>query len=52
MIDTRIERGMEMMTISVLRQLPRKIRIMRAVRPAAMAASRSTPFTDASTKID
>jgi hypothetical protein len=24
MIDTRIERGMEMMTTSVLRQLPRK----------------------------
>ena len=38
--------------MSVLRQLPRKSRIMSAVRPAAIAASLTTPSTAARTKID
>jgi len=33
----------EIITTSVERQEPRKIRIISAVRPAAMAPSRSTP---------
>ena len=40
------------MTISVLRQEPRKSRIIRAVSPAAMAASLITPSTEARTKRD
>ncbi len=52
MIDTRIESGIETMTMSVLRQLPRKTRSMRAVRPAAMPASLTTPSTAARTKTD
>jgi len=35
--------GIEIQTISVLRQLPRKSRIMMPVRVAAINASRSTP---------
>ena len=35
--------GIEMQTITVLRQLPRKIRIIRPVRNAAVTASRTTP---------
>ncbi len=49
MMETRIESGIEVTTTSVLRQLPRKRRIMRAVRPAAMAASLTTPSTEART---
>ena len=49
MMETRMESGMEMMTMRVLRQLPRKRRIMRAVRPAAMQASLTTPSTEART---
>jgi hypothetical protein len=45
MIETRIESGMDVITMSVLRQLPRKRRIMSAVRPAAMPASLTTPST-------
>jgi hypothetical protein len=36
----------------VERQLPRKTRIMRAVRQAAMMASRTTPSMAPRTKID
>ena len=36
--ETRIDSGIETTTMSVLRQLPRKRRIMSAVSPAAMAA--------------
>ncbi len=36
----------------VLRQLPRKSRIIRPVRTAAMTASRTTPMIDPRTKID
>ncbi len=52
MIDTRIDSGMETITMSVLRQLPRKTSSMSAVSPAAMAASLTTPSTDARTKTD
>ena len=50
--EVRIDSGIETAMISVLRQLPRKIRIIRPVRQAAMIASRITPFTAARTKID
>ena len=43
MIEVRIESGIETAMITVLRQLPRKIRIINPVRHAAMMASRSTP---------
>ena len=41
--DARIESGIEMHTITVLRQLPRKSRIINPVKAAAIRASRSTP---------
>ena len=41
--DVRMESGIEMQTISVLRQLPRNSRIIMPVRPAAIRASRNTP---------
>ena len=50
--DERMDRGIETAMIRVLRQLPRKTRIMMAVRQAAMMASRTTPSMDARTKID
>ena len=50
--EVRMESGMEMQTIRVLRQLPRNSRIMRPVRPAAIRASRSTPSIAARTKTD
>ena len=50
--EVRIERGIEIQTIKVLRQLPRKRRIMMPVRIAAMIASRTTPRMDARTKRD
>ncbi|MGC3970916.1 MAG: hypothetical protein QM775_27355 [Pirellulales bacterium] len=43
MIETKIESGIEMMTINVLRHEPRKSKIIRPVNPAAIAASTSTP---------
>ncbi len=50
--EVRIESGIEMQTISVLRQLPRNSRIMSAVSNAAMLASRTTPCTAARTNSD
>ncbi len=50
--DDRIASGIEIITTSVDRQEPRKIRIISAVRPAAIAPSRSTPFTEFVTNID
>ena len=52
MIETRIDSGIEITTISVLRQEPRNSRIISPVSPAAMAASLTTPLTAARTKID
>ena len=52
MIELRIESGIETAMITVLRQLPRKTRIISAVRQAAISASRSTPEIDARTNTD
>ncbi len=52
MIEVRIDSGMEMQTMTVLRQLPRNSRIIRPVRPAAMAPSRNTPLMAARTNSD
>src|SRR2546425_7460837 len=52
MTEVRIESGMDTAMMSVLRQLPRKSRIIKAVRQAAMSASRITPLTAARTKMD
>ena len=52
MIDVRIDSGIEIAMMSVLRQLPRKSRIMSAVRHAAITASRNTPLIEARTKSD
>ena len=50
--DAKMESGIEMQTITVLRQLPRNIRIMRPVRNAALTASRTTPSMAARTNTD
>ncbi len=42
-IETSIERGIDTATITVLRQLPRKIKIITAVRQAAINPSLRTP---------
>ena len=52
MIEVRIESGIEMAMISVLRQLPRNSRIISAVRQPAMIASCTTPSTAARTNND
>ncbi len=52
MIEQRIDSGIETAMMSVLRQLPRKTRIMNAVRHAATMASRSTPLMAARTNSD
>ncbi len=52
MMEVRIARGIEVAMITVLRQLPRKVRIMKAVRHAAMSVSRTTPLIAPRTKID
>src|SRR5438128_3087386 len=52
MTDVRVGSGMDTAMMSVVRQLPRKSRIIAAVRQAAITASRITPLTAARTKID
>ena len=52
MIEARIDSGIEIVMISVLRQLPRNSRIMRPVSAAAITASRTTPLMAARTNID
>src|SRR3982074_737605 len=52
MIELRIESGIDTAMITVLRQLPRKTRIISAVRQAATSASRSTPEIEACQKRD
>ncbi len=52
MTEVKMERGMEMAMIRVLRQLPKNNRIIKPVRHAAMMASRMTPFTEPRTKMD
>jgi hypothetical protein len=49
MIDTRMDSGIEIMTIKVERHDPRNSRIISAVSPAAMAPSRTTLTTDKET---
>jgi len=43
MTEVRIDKGMEIAMITVLRQLPRKSKIISPVKQAAMTASRITP---------
>ena len=52
MIELSTESGIDTAMISVLRQLPRKTRIISAVRHAAITASRSTPSIEARTNSD
>ena len=52
MIEVRIARGIEVAMITVLRQLPRNVRIMKAVRHAAISVSLTTPLIALRTKID
>ncbi len=47
-----IESGMVSAMITVLRQLPRKSSTIKAVRPAAISASTTTPSTAALTNTD
>ncbi len=51
-IELKIESGIEIAMITVLRQLPRNSRINTPVRQAAIIASRTTPLIAARTKID
>ena len=52
MTEVRIDSGIETAMIRVLRQLPRKSRIISAVRQAAMIASWMTPVIAPRTKTD
>ena len=49
-IEVRIESGIDVATIRVLRQEPRKSKIISAVRQPAIAPSWTTPVTAARTK--
>src|SRR5258708_6571886 len=51
-IEAKMDNGMEIAMITVLRQSPKKIRIMSAVSKAAIAASRTTPIMESVTKTD
>src|ERR1700675_2774953 len=51
-IEVRIERGIETAMIKVLRQLPRKRKIIIAVKHPAITASLTTPSIAAVTKMD
>ena len=51
-IEPSTDSGIEVAMISVERQLPRKIRIIRLVSAAAMTPSRTTPLTAALMKTD
>ena len=50
--DDRIASGIEIITTTVERHEPKKINIISAVRPTAMAPSRSTPLTEDVTNTD
>ena len=50
--ETKMESGMEMEMTIVGRQSPRNIRIMTAVRAAAVTASFNTPLMEARTNSD
>jgi hypothetical protein len=51
MMEVRMASGMDVAIIIVLRQLPRKVRIIKAVRHAAISVSRTTPLIAPRTKI-
>ena len=51
-MEVAIESGMDVQTMSVERQEPRKSRIIRPVSAAAMVASRTTSEIDSRTKMD
>ena len=51
-IEVRIESGIEIQTIRVLRQLPRNRRMTVPVRNAAIKVSRTTPAIAARTNSD
>ena len=51
-MEARIDSGIEMAMISVLRQLPRNNRIIAPVSAAAITPSRTTPSMAARTNID
>jgi len=51
-IEVRIDSGIDTITTTVERHEPRKIRIIRAVRPAAMEPSTSTLWIAVCTKTD
>ncbi len=51
-IEARIDKGIEIVMMRVLRQLPRNSRISRPVSAPAMQASRITPEMAECTKID
>src|SRR6202049_606891 len=52
MMEVRIASGIEVAMITVLRQLPRKVRIMKAVRQAAIKVSRTTQLIEIRTNIN
>src|SRR3984885_12398126 len=52
MTEERIDIGIEIAMMSVLRQLPRKSSIIAAVSTVATTTSRMTPFTAPFTKMD
>src|SRR5258708_8059685 len=51
-IEAKMDNGIEIAMITVLRQSPKKIRIMTAVSRAAIAASRTTPSIESVTNTD
>src|ERR1700732_2405578 len=51
-IEVKMDNGIEIAIITVLRQSPKKIRIMSAARRAEIAASRTTPVMESVTKTD
>ncbi len=51
-IAPKMDSGIEVVTIRVERQLPRKSRIIRLVSAAAIIPSRITPWIDARTNTD
>jgi hypothetical protein len=51
-MEVKMDNGIEIAMITVLRQSPKKIRIMSAVSKAAITASRTTPTMESVTKTD
>src|SRR6266576_657286 len=52
MIEVNMESGIDTAIMTVLRQLPKKTKIMKPVRHAAISASRTTPSIEARTNND